>query len=58
MCDQRQMRCKQCLTIDPLPLLMGYGRTTDTGSWVGDVIGVSYEIPEGYVFQKDIWLDW
>lgn len=45
-------------TIDPLPLLMGFGRTMGTGSWVGDVIDVSDEIPEDYVFQKDIWLDW
>ena len=45
-------------TIDPLPLLMGYGRATDTGSWGGDVVGGSDEIPAGYVFQKDIWLDW
>lgn len=44
--------------IDPLPLLMGYGRTTDTGDWVGDIIGVSDEIPAGYTKIGEIRLDW
>ena len=43
---------------DPLPLLMAYGRVTDTGPWLGDIIGVSDEIPEGYQLLESIKLDW
>jgi len=43
---------------DPLPILMGYGRISETGAWVGDVIGVGDEIPEGYKLLKEIYLDW
>ena len=43
---------------DPLPILMAYGRATDTGLWVGDVIGVSDEMPEGYSLLDRIKLDW
>ena len=43
---------------DPLPVLMAYGRVTDTGLWVGDIIGVSDEIPEGYSLLDCIELDW
>ena len=34
--------------MDPLPLLMAYGRTLRDGPWLGDIIGVSDELPEGY----------
>ena len=34
--------------INPLPLLMGYGRYHGIGEWLGDIVGVSDEIPEGY----------
>ena len=34
--------------MDPLPLLMAYGRTIQDGLWLGDIIGVSDELPEGY----------
>ncbi len=44
--------------VDPLPILMAYGRVTDTGIWVGDVIGVADEIPDGYELLKSIQLDW
>ena len=43
---------------DPIPILMAYGRVTDTGIWVGDIIGVSNEMPEGYELLKEIHLDW
>lgn len=43
---------------DPLPILMAYGRVTDTGIWVGDVIGVADEIPEGYELLESVRLDW
>lgn len=42
---------------DPLPVLMAYGRVAGIGAWVGDIIGVGDEIPEGYVVMKEIRLD-
>lgn len=44
--------------IEPLPILMSYGRVMDTGIWVGDVIGVTEEMPEGYELLESIQLDW
>ncbi len=44
--------------VDPLPLLMAYGRTTGTGIWAGDIVGVSSEKPKGYELLKEIHLDW
>lgn len=44
--------------VDPLPLLMGYGRCMDTGSWLGDIIGVADEKPDGYTLLETIYLDW
>lgn len=43
---------------DPLPLLMGYGRVTEPGEWLGDVIGVSDQCPEGYLLVKELYVDW
>jgi len=43
---------------DPLPMLMGFGQMWGTGIWVGDVIGVSDELPGGYEVMKEIRLDW
>ena len=43
---------------DPLPVLMGYGRISDPGNWLGDVIGVSDLRPEGYTLLREIQLDW
>lgn len=43
---------------DPLPLLMGYGRCMDTGSWLGDIIGVADQMPDGYTLLETIYLDW
>ena len=34
--------------LDPLLILMGYGRVTDPGEWIGDIIGVSDQRPDGY----------
>lgn len=39
---------------DPLPILLGFGRSCDLGPWIGDMIGVSEEIPEG--FKMFIWI--
>ena len=43
---------------DPLPILLGFGRSCDLGPWIGDVIGVSEEIPEGYSLLQEVYLDW
>ncbi|MBQ3666227.1 MAG: hypothetical protein II919_09005 [Lachnospiraceae bacterium] len=43
---------------DPLPILMGYGRVTKPGEWLGDVIGVSDQCPEGYSLIKELYVDW
>ncbi len=45
---------------DPLPLLMRYGGGSHmiSGEWVGDIIGVSDEYPDGYELLQEIYLDW
>ena len=43
---------------DPLPILMGYGRVTEPGEWLGDIIGVSDQRPEGYSLLKELYVDW
>ena len=43
---------------DPLPILMGYGRVAEPGEWLGDIIGVSDQRPEGYSLIKEIYVDW
>ena len=43
---------------DPLPILMGYGQESETGAWVGDIVGVGDGIPAGYDLLKEIFLDW
>ncbi|MSR94097.1 hypothetical protein FYJ34_07455 [Clostridiaceae bacterium 68-1-5] len=43
---------------DPLPLLLGYGRIKEPGEWIGDIIGVSDQRPEGYSLIKEIYVDW
>lgn len=43
---------------NPLSILMSYGRTADDGEWLGDLIGVSDEIPKGYRFLSEVYLDW
>lgn len=43
---------------DPLPLLMIYGSGTNFGPWLGDIIGVADQVPEGYSLRKEIYLDW
>ena len=47
-----------CDFSDPLPFLMGYGRVTEPGEWLGDIIGVSDQRPEGYSLIKEIYVDW
>lgn len=41
---------------DPLPILMAYG-SLGQGTWVGDLIGVSDDKPEGYQLLRKIFLD-
>lgn len=43
---------------DPLPILMGYGGVTETGEWLGDIIGVSDSKPEGYLLLKKLYVNW
>ena len=43
---------------DPLPILMGYGRGRGPGDWLGDIIGVSDQRPEGHFLLSKIYLDW
>lgn len=44
--------------LDPLPLLLACGDTSVLGPWLGDIIGVSDEIPEGYVLLKEFNFEW
>lgn len=48
----------ECDFADPITILLGFGRSCNPGPWVGDVIGVSEEIPEGYSLLQEIYLDW
>lgn len=41
---------------DPLPILMAYGGLGQ-GAWLGDLIGVSDDRPEGYELLREIYLD-
>ena len=49
---------KRCKTVDPLPVLMGYGRSLEPGIWLGDIIGVDDVLPTEYTLIKEMWLDW
>lgn len=40
--------------LDPLPILMGYGRVTDPGEWIGDTIGVSDQRPKEYELLTEL----
>lgn len=46
-----------CDYVDPLPLLLGYGRSTQPGIWLGDIVGVSDEISNDYSLIAEIRLD-
>ena len=37
---------------DPLPLLLRYGRASEPGLWLGDIIGVSDTAPEDFRLIK------
>lgn len=43
---------------DPLPQLLGYGRCTDPGPWLGDIVGVADTLPPDYQLMSEIYLDW
>ena len=49
---------EECDFADPLPILMVYGSNRIPGEWVGDIIGVSDNVPEGYEVLKEIVLEW
>ena len=42
--------------LDPLPVLMGYGRSVKPGLWLDDTIGVSDEVDSKYSFLSEICL--
>ena len=44
--------------VDPLPILMIYGRGLAAGLWVGDIIGVLDELPEVYELLTEIQCTW
>ena len=50
--------CSENLYSDPLPLLMGYGRSAENGIWLGDRIGVADEVEDRYCLIEEIFLDW
>jgi hypothetical protein len=43
---------------DPLPLLLGYGHDHKLGEWLGDVIEVSDELPQGFTLLDKILYEW
>lgn len=43
--------------IDPLPYLLRHGYD-GIGEWVGDIVGVSDDVPEGYMLLKTITVDY
>lgn len=49
---------EECDYADPLPLLMSYGRSSETGEWLGDVVGVANTFPSDYTLLSEIFLDW
>jgi hypothetical protein len=42
--------------VDPLPMLMGYGRIAEPALWLGDLIRVTDEIGPGYTLLQEICL--
>lgn len=46
-----------CDYADPLPMLMAYGRSIVSGVWLGDVIGVSDELPNGCALLTEIYFE-
>ncbi|MEZ7742308.1 hypothetical protein O3884_03500 [Gemella sp. 20925_1_85] len=48
----------ECDFANPLPILLGYGKSCNTGNWVGDEISTSDKIPKDYVLLTEIYLDW
>lgn len=50
--------CVECDYVDPITMLLGYGRVEDPGSWVGDIIGVADELPDGYTLMEEVTLNW
>lgn len=43
---------------DPLPQLLGFGNYMGHGRWLGDIIGVSNDVPDGLTLIDEILLDW
>lgn len=49
---------EECDFADPLPMLLGYGGVMEPGEWLGDIIGVLDELPEGIELLKSVMFDW
>ena len=47
-----------CEYADPLPILLGYGRSAEPGLWLGDIVCVSDVISSDRTPVKEIYLDW
>ena len=43
--------------IDPLPFLLGYGNCFEPGKWIGDIILVADELPDGVSLIESIALN-
>lgn len=59
--DQTQIMTKDGMlidTIDPLPILLGYGRALEEGVWLGDVIGAADVIDESIKMLDSIIIEW
>ena len=46
-----------CDWVDPVSLLLCFGRTGGEGAWLGDRIGVEDDIPSGFVLLEELKLD-
>jgi hypothetical protein len=46
----------ELLEVDPLPMLMGYGRVAEPALWLGDIICVSDELRPGYALLQEVHL--
>ncbi len=44
--------------VDPIPVLLGYGKRKDVGLWLGDRICVADELPDGYTLLDEVMLNW
>ena len=43
---------------DPITNLLGFGRVEEPGAWIGDIVGVADDLPEGYSLLEKVVLNW